>query len=71
MITLYINVLDLPEDQKFKQLSTQSKHPVDTLKMTTYRAETTIANSLRDNLSHPDEERTLLRALYQTEADLS
>jgi hypothetical protein len=66
----HIDVQDLPEDQKFKQLSTQSKHLIDTIKMTAYRAETAMANSLRENMSHPDEVRTLLRALYQTEADL-
>jgi hypothetical protein len=66
----HIDVCDLPEDQQFKQLSTQSKHLVDTIKMTAYRAETAMANSLRENMSHPDEVRTLLRALYQTEADL-
>ena len=66
----HIDVNDLPEDQKFKQLSTQSKHLVDTIKMTAYRAETAMANSLRENMSHPDEVRTLLRALYKTEADL-
>jgi hypothetical protein len=66
----HIDVKDLPEDQKFKQLSTPSKHLVDTIKMTAYRAETAMANSLRDNMSHPDEVRTLLRALYKTEADL-
>ena len=66
----HIDVNALPEDQKFKQLSTQSKHLVDTIKMTAYRAETAMANSLRETMSHPDEARTLLRALYQTEADL-
>jgi hypothetical protein len=66
----HVNVQDLPEDQKFKQLSTQSKHLVDTLKMISYRAETAMANSIRENLSHPNEARTLLRALYKTEADL-
>jgi transposase len=66
----HIDVKDLPEDQKFKQLSTQSKHLVDTIKMTAYRAETAMANSLRGNMSHPDEVRTLLCALYKTEADL-
>ena len=66
----HIDVNDLPEDQKFKKLSTQSKHLIDTIKMTAYRAETAMANSLRDNMSHPDEVRTLLRALYKTEADL-
>jgi hypothetical protein len=66
----HIDVNDLPEDQKFKQLSTQSKHLIDTIKMTAYRAETAMANSLREKMSHPDEVRTLLRALYKTEADL-
>jgi len=66
----HIDVKDLPEDQQFKQLSTQSKHLIDTIKMTAYRAETAMANSLRSSMSHPDEVRTLLSALYQTEADL-
>ena len=66
----HIDVNDLPEDQKFKQLSTQSKHLIDTIKMTAYRAETAMANNLREKMSHPDEVRTLLRALYKTEADL-
>jgi hypothetical protein len=66
----HIDVRDLPEDQKFKQLSTQSKHLIDTLKMTAYRAETAMANSLRENMTRPDEARTLLCALYKTEADL-
>ena len=38
--------------------------------MTAYRAETAMANSLREDMSHPDVGRTLLRALYQTEAVL-
>ena len=38
--------------------------------MTAYRAETAMANSLRKTMSHPDEVRTLLCALYKTEADL-
>lgn len=66
----HIDVNDLPEEHKFKQLSTQSKHLVDTIKMTAYRAETAMANSIREAMSHPDEARTLLCALYKTEADL-
>ena len=38
--------------------------------MTAYRAETAMANSLREHLKRPDEARRLLRALYTTEADL-
>ena len=66
----HIDVNDLPEEQKFKQLSTQSKHLVDTIKMTAYRAETAMANSVREAMPHPNEARTLLCALYKTEADL-
>ena len=61
---------ELPEEAQFSQLSTQSKHLVDTLKMIAYRAETAMANSLREHLKRPDEARRLLRALYTTEADL-
>jgi hypothetical protein len=66
----HIKVQDLPEAQRFRQLSTKSKHFVDTLKMIAYRAETAMANILREHISHPDEARSLLRALYATEADL-
>ena len=66
----HIDILDLPEDQKFKQLSTQSKHLIDTIKMIAYRAETAMANLLRDTHSQPDQARRLLQALYQSEADL-
>jgi len=38
----HIKVLDLPEDEKFKQLSAPVKHLVDTLKMIAYRAETAL-----------------------------
>ena len=38
--------------------------------MIAYRAETAMANSLREHLKRPDEARRLLRALYTTEADL-
>ncbi len=66
----HIDVDELPEDAQFRQLSTQSKQLIDTLKMIAYRAETAMANSLRDTLSHPDEARRLLQTLYTTEADL-
>ena len=66
----HIDINELPDDQKFKRLSTQNKHLIDTIKMTAYRAETAMANSCRESMSHPDEVRTLLCALYKTEADL-
>jgi hypothetical protein len=66
----HITVDELPKEARFRQLSTQSKHLVDTIKMIAYRAETAMANSLREHLKRPDEARRLLRALYTTEADL-
>jgi hypothetical protein len=66
----HITLGELPEAERFQQLSTHSKHLVDTLKMIAYRAETAMANLLREHLSHPDEVRRLLQALYRTEADL-
>jgi hypothetical protein len=66
----HIKVQDLPDDARFRQLSTRAKQFIDTIKMLAYRAETAMANSLREFLSHPNEARVLLQALYSTEADL-
>ena len=66
----HVTMGELPEAERFKQLGTQSKHLVDTLKMIAYRAETAMANSLREHLARPDEARSLLQALYKTEADI-
>jgi uncharacterized small protein (DUF1192 family) len=66
----HITIDELPEAARFHQLSTQSKQLVDTLKMIAYRAETAMANSLREHLTRPDEARRLLCALYTTDADL-
>ena len=53
----HIAIEELPEEARFRQLSTQSKHLVDTIKMIAYRAETAMANSLREHLTRPDEAR--------------
>ena len=66
----HLALKDLPEEQQFRRLSTHSKQLLDTLKMIAYRAETAMANVLAPLLSRPDEARSLLRAIYTTEADL-
>jgi hypothetical protein len=66
----HVTVEELPEEARFRQLSTHSKQLLDTVKMIAYRAETAMANSLREHLKRPDEARCLLRALYTTESDL-
>jgi hypothetical protein len=61
---------ELPEEARFDRLSTQSKHLVDTIKMIAYRAETAMAHILCQKMSRNDDARSLLRAIYSTEADL-
>ena len=68
-VSHHSKVKDLPEKDQFKQLSTQSKHFIDTIKMIAYRAETAMANLLRETLTRSDEVRSLLRAIYSSEAD--
>lgn len=66
----HIKIQELPEADRFRQLSTQSKHFIDTIKMIAYRAETVMANILRETMTKTDEIRTVLRALYSSEADI-
>ena len=61
---------DLPQDQRFERLGSDSKHFIDTIKMIAYRAETAIANVLRDVLARTDDAREMLCALYKNDADL-
>ena len=60
----------LPENDRFMRLDTQSKYFIDTIRLIAFRAESAMANILREILSKPDESRVLLRSLYSTEADL-
>jgi len=66
----HIAFKELPEEERFKRLSTQSKHFVDTIKMIAYRAETAMAQTLREHMARHDDARSLLCALYSTEVDL-
>jgi len=66
----HIPIAELPEAERFKQLSTQSKHLIDTIKMVAYRAESAMAQMAREPMHRQDDARSLLRALYSTEADL-
>ncbi len=66
----HITVDQLPEEDRFEQLSTPSKHLIDTIKMIAYRAETAMANLLGEMISRPGEARCLLQALYKSDADL-
>ena len=60
----------LPEDQKFQRLAPSRKRLVDTVKMIAYRAETTMASIVREELARTDDARSLLRDLFRSEANL-
>jgi hypothetical protein len=66
----HIAYKDLPADARFDRLSTQSKHLVDTIKMIAYRAETAMAQIVRQKMSRHDDARSLLRAVFSTDVDL-
>jgi hypothetical protein len=66
----HIPVKDLPESDRFSRLLTERKHFIDTIKLIAYRAETSMASLLRDQLSREDDARALLRQIYETEIDL-
>jgi hypothetical protein len=61
---------DLPAEDKFERLAPSRKRLLDTVKMIAYRAETAMANVLREPLSRDDDARSLLCDLFRSEADL-
>jgi len=66
----HITVKQLPEEDRFTRLRTERKHFIDTIKMISYRAETSMASLLRESLARSEDIRALLRQIYDTEADL-
>ena len=68
----YVTLGQLPPDQRYDKLSSASKDLVDTIKIIAYRAETAMAQLVRDALPEhrAEESRRLLQSLYTTEADL-
>ena len=66
----HIPLSDLPEEDRFKQLSPIRKQFMDTIKMIAYRAETGMAIVMRSILARVDDARTLLRDVFTSEADL-
>jgi len=65
-----IPIKDLPEQDRFTRLRTERKRFLDTIKMIAYRAETSMAATVREKLTRSDDARALLRQIYHTEVDL-
>ena len=66
----HIQAAQLPEEERFRSLRTQTRDFVDTIKMIAYRAETAMAHILREKMSRLDDARTLLRQVFCNEVDL-
>lgn len=66
----HISISELSEEDRFQRLATQSKHLIDAIKMIAYRAETAMANTLREKTPRYDGGRRLLRTIYSSEADI-
>ena len=69
-VPTHIVYKELPAAHRFERLCADSKHFIDTIKMIAYRAETAMANVLRDVLARTDDARAFLCALYTNDADL-
>jgi len=61
---------ELPTEHKFQRLAPSRKCLTDTVKLVAYRAETALAMIVREELSHEDEARALIRDLFRSDADL-
>ena len=70
--TKHIEIKELPAEDRFMKFAHRSKHFIDTLKIIAYRAETAMADAVRESLGkhHEDEARTYARKLYATESNL-
>jgi hypothetical protein len=66
----HIPVNDLPDKSRFERLRPERKQFIDTIKMISYRAETSMVGVLRDKLARTDDVRALIRQIYQCEVDL-
>jgi hypothetical protein len=65
-----VQLKDLPQGERYRQLCPESKHFIDTIKMIAYRAESALAGELREHLAREDDARALLRRIFLTPADL-
>jgi len=65
-----VQLKELPEAERYRQLRPESKHFIDTIKMIAYRAESALAGEVREHLQREDDARALLRRVFVTPANL-
>jgi len=65
-----VELKDLPQAERYRQLRPESKHFIDTIKMIAYRAESALAGELREHLQREDDARALMRRIFVSPANL-
>jgi hypothetical protein len=66
-----IQLKDMPEESRLNKLKNESKIMMNVIKMICYRAETSVANILSENLTRASEEkRMLVKQIIQSDADI-
>jgi hypothetical protein len=65
-----VQLKELPEAERYRQLRPESKHFIDTIKMIAYRAESALAGEVREHLQREDDARALMRRIFVTPANL-
>jgi hypothetical protein len=66
----HVLVKDLPKEHGFTRLRSERKHFLDTIKMISYRAETSMVSVVREKMARSDDGRALLRQIFTAPADL-
>ncbi len=66
----YVKVVDLPVEEQFQQITSSKKNFVDTIKMISYRAETSMVAVITKEFGSFGGARTLLQNIFTTDADL-
>ena len=66
----HIHASELPDSELITRLNKDSKQFIDTIKMIAYRAETAMVYAIKEHLGRDNDARSLIRAIYKTEADI-
>ena len=66
----HVLVKDLPEEFRFTRLRSERKYFLDTIKMISYRAETSMVSIVREKMARTEDARSLPRQIFDTEVDL-
>ena len=66
-----IKISEMPQQQRYTKLNTESKHLMNIIKMIAYRSETALANLIAPNYAKSDNEiRALIKSLKYNKADI-